>query len=302
LASADPDPHGSPARPAGADQGEAVLVRAVAAYRAALGSRLIAGYALGSLAHGGFSPLVSDVDLGLILDDPVRAKDRLTIRTVARSVRAGGSALDQRLSVFWGTPATLQGQRRGGRFPPLDRLDLLEYGRLLTGTDARSAVARPDRTELLVAGAEFALGYLGGAARLPDRLRQRALFRSRDDDVLTEIRTPARLVSAGPRRVTKIVLFPVRFLFTAQTGQVGTNTLAARHYLASPDAPATSLVAAALAWRLEPPADGEAAALLGRELVPLYVHYIDDHIARLRAVGQYRLADRFHRWRTRLLA
>jgi hypothetical protein len=302
LASADPDPHGSPARQAGADQGEAVLVRAVAAYRAALGSRLIAGYALGSLAHGGFSPLVSDVDLGLILDDPVRAKDRLTIRTVARSVRAGGSALDQRLSVFWGTPATLQGQRRGGRFPPLDRLDLLEYGRLLTGTDARSAVARPDRTELLVAGAEFALGYLGGAARLPDRLRQRALFRSRDDDVLTEIRTPARLVSAGPRRVTKIVLFPVRFLFTAQTGQVGTNTLAARHYLASPDAPATSLVAAALAWRLEPPADGEAAALLGRELVPLFVHYIDDHIARLRAVGQYRLADRFHRWRTRLLA
>ena len=77
---------------------------------------------------------------------------------------------------FWGTPATLQGQRRGGRFPPLDRLDL--------------------------------------------------------------------------RRVTKIVLFPVRFLFTAQTGQVGTNTLAARHYLASPNAPASSLVAAALAWRL----------------------------------------------------
>jgi hypothetical protein len=281
LASADSDPHGSPAGQATADQGEAVLVRAVAAYRAALGSRLIAGYALGSLAHGGFSPLVSDVDLGLILEDPVRVKDRLTIRTVARSVKAGGSALDQRLSVFWGTPATLQGQRRGGRFPPLDRLDLLEFGRLLTGTDARSAVARPDRTELLVAGAEFALGSLGGA---------------------TEIRTPSRLVSAGLRKMTKVVLFPVRFLFTAQTGQVGTNTLAARHYLASPGAPATSLVAAALAWRLEPPADGEAAALLGRELVPLYVHYIDDHIARLRALGHDRLADRFHRWRTRLLA
>jgi hypothetical protein len=302
LASADSDPHGSPAGQAGARQGEAVLVRAVAAYRAALGSRLIAGYALGSLAHGGFSPLVSDVDLGLILEDPVRATDRMTIRAVARSVRAGGSALDQRLSVFWGTPATLRGQRRGGRFPPLDRLDLLDYGRLLTGTDARAAVARPDRTELLVAGAEFALGYLGGAARLPDRLRQRALLGPRDDGVLTEIRTPARLVSAGPRRVTKIVLFPVRFLFTAQTGQVGTNTLAARHYLANRDAPATSLVAAALAWRLEPPADDEAAALLGRELLPLFVHYIDDHIARLRAVGHHRLADRFHRWRTRLLA
>jgi len=74
--------------------------------------------------------------------------------------------------VFWGTPATVRGQRRGGRFPPLDRLDLLEYGRLLTGQDPRSAVARPDHAELLVAGAaEFALGYLGGATKVPDRLR-----------------------------------------------------------------------------------------------------------------------------------
>ena len=228
---------------ADAHLGEVVLDRAVAAYRAAFGSCLIAGDALGSLAHGGFSPLVSDVDLGLILGDPVGPEDQMTIDTVSRSVRAGGSALEQRLWAFGGAPATLQGRDRGGRFPPLDRLDLLEYGRRLTGTDVRSAVARPDRTELLVAGAEFALGYLG-------------------DDVLTEIRTPSRLVSRGPRRVTKIVLFPVRFLFTAETGQVGTNSSAARHYLASPDAAATSPVTAALAWRLEPPADDVANALV----------------------------------------
>jgi hypothetical protein len=282
--------------------GEAVLARAVSAYRAALGSRLVAGYALGSLAHGGFSPLVSDVDLGLILHDPLRANDRLTIRKVARSVRAGGSALDERLSVFWGTPATLQGPGRGGRFPPLDRLDLLEYGRLLTGPDVRSAVARPDRTELLVAGAEFALGYLGGVRKPADRLRDWAGPGPRDGSVLDEIRAPAGLVSRGPRRVTKIVLFPVRFLFTAETGQVGTNALAAGHYLASADAPAATLVAAALAWRLEPPADDEATALLSRELIPLYVHYIDDHIARLLAVNRHQLAGRFRRWRTRLLA
>jgi hypothetical protein len=131
---------------ASAPEGEAVLARAVSAYQAALGSRLIAGYALGSLAHGGFSPLVSDVDLGLILQDPLRAKDRMTIRKVARSLRTGGSALHERLSVFWGTPSTLRGQGRGGRFPPLDRLDLLDYGRLLTGRDARSGVARPGTT------------------------------------------------------------------------------------------------------------------------------------------------------------
>jgi hypothetical protein len=287
---------------ADADLGEAVLARAVSAYRAALGPRLIAGYALGSLAHGGFSALVSDVDLGLILHDPVTVKDRTTIRAVARSVRAGGSVLDQRLSVFWGTPATLGGQRRGGRFPPLDRLDLLEYGRLLTGQDLRSAAARPDHAELLAAGAEFALGYLGGAATLPDRLRRWARLRRQDDTVRNEIRTPSRLVSRGPRRLTKIVLFPVRFLFTAETGQVGTNARAAAHYLASARPPAAALVTAALAWRLEPPSADEATALLSRELIPLYIQYIDDHITRLHAINRHRLAGRFQRWRTLLLA
>jgi hypothetical protein len=284
------------------DQGEAVLAHAVAAFEDALGSRLVAGYALGSLAHGGFSPLVSDVDLGLILRDPHKASDRQTIRRVAGAVKTDGPALNKRLSVFWGTRSTLAGQARGGRFPPLDRLDLLEYGRLLTGGDARDQVARPGKTELLVAGAEFALGSLGGPRTLRDRARSWAGGRLGRDPALEEIRTPDLLVSRGPRRLTKIVLFPVRFLFTAQTGRVGTNGLAAEHYLASTDSPA-GLITAALGWRERAPDDPEAAAaLVGRELIPLYLYYIDDHIARLDAAGRHDLAARFSRWRARLLA
>jgi len=283
--------------------GEAVLAEAIAAYRAALGSRLVAGYALGSLAHGGFSPLVSDVDLGLILADPPRVSDRLTIRAVAGAVRGAGSELNERLSVFWGTPSTLRGQARGGRFPPLDRLDLLEHGRLLAGRDARAGLTRPERAELLVAGAEFALGYLGGARNLPERLQGWARRQQGSGTAIDDVRSPALLVSRGPRRLTKIVLFPARFLFTAATGQVGTNALAAEHYLALAQAPAAELVTAALAWRREPPADDAAAvALLDRELIPLYVHYIDDHIARLLAASRERLAGRFRQWRSRLLA
>jgi hypothetical protein len=204
--------------------------------------------------------------------------------------------------VFWGTPSTLAGQARGGRFPPLDRLDLLEYGRLLTGRDARDRVARPGQAELLVAGAEFALRSLGGPLTLRDRARSLARGRVGRDHTLEEIRTPPLLVSRGPRRVTKIVLFPVRFLFTAATGQVGTNALAAEHYLASPGAPAAELVSAALGWRERPPADpGAAAALIGRELIPLYLQYIDDHIPRLAAAGRHDLAARFRGWRASLL-
>jgi hypothetical protein len=285
-----------------AEPGEAVLAEALAAFQTALGPRLIAAYALGSLAHGGFSPLVSDVDLGLVLDDPFRVKDRFTIRGVASAVRAGGSPLHGRLSVFWGTPSTLRGTANGGRFPPLDRLDLLEYGRLLAGTDARDRVARPGRDELLVAGARFALGTLGGDRELADRVKAVAMREKRGNDPVHEVRTPALLASRGARRVTKVVLFPVRFLFTAATGRVGTNALAAEHYLADPDAPAADLVAAAVAWRSAPPAEDEAAALLGRELLPLYLHYIDDHVARLDEHGRPRLAARFRRWRARLLA
>jgi hypothetical protein len=89
---------------------------------------------------------------------------------------------------------------------------------------------------------------------------------------------------------------------TAGTGQVGTNTLAAERYLANTDAAATKLVTAALDWRLEPPTDDEVTALVGRELVPLYVHYIGDQMTRMRAVNHHRLADSFDQWRTRLLA
>ncbi|HUA29095.1 MAG TPA: hypothetical protein VMC03_09420 [Streptosporangiaceae bacterium] len=290
---------------AGTDDGDAVLADALAAYRIALGPRLLAGYALGSLAHGGFSPLVSDVDLALILQDPLRRADRWTMRRIAGDVRAaGGSALHRRLSVFWGTPATLRGQAAGGRFPPLDRLDLLQNGRLRTGRDARDGLPRPERSDLLVEGAKFALESLGGAGPLSHRLVDLAKTRGHPhNDATAEIRDPARLVAEGPRRLTKVVLFPVRFLFTAATGRVGTNADASEHYLAAGGAPAADLVAAALAWRTAPPAGQQPAiALVRSELVPLYVQFIDDHIARLHAEGQHALAGGFRRWRARLLA
>jgi hypothetical protein len=268
-----------------------------------LGSRLIAAYALGSLAHGGFSPLVSDVDLAIVVADPLEPSDDATIQAVADTVRAGGSALHQRLSVFWGTPSTLQGRLPGGRFPALDRLDLLEHGRLLDGEDARQGTRRPGQSELLIVGAEFALDYLGvGQGARGRHSSGLGSMSPADDTVVQEIRQPALLVARGTRRVTKIVLFPVRFLFTAATGQVGTNALAAEHYLATSGAPAKELVAAALAWRLSPPDDEEATALLRRELIPLYLHYIEDHHERLVAVGRSDLAASFGKWRARLLA
>jgi hypothetical protein len=262
--------------------GDDVLADAVRAAQQAFGKRLLAAYALGSLAHGGFSPIVSDVDVALILADPIRPLDTATLLNTAQAVRSTGSPLHARLSVFWGTPHSLAGHAAGGRFPPLDRLCLLEHGRVLTGTDARAGIPRPDRTDLLVAGAEFALDALA-------------------DDVLAQAPRPELVLAAGIRWTTKIVLFPVRFLFTAETGREGTNGAAAAHYAARANAPGAALVAAAFGWRTVPPDSDHALALLRTGLLPLYRHYLDDHARRLMSSGHPDLAEAFRRWRTRLI-
>jgi hypothetical protein len=286
-------------------QGEAVLFGAVDAYRAALGDRLLAAYALGSLAHGGFSELVSDVDLGLIISDPPQLSDPDTIARVLEAERGKGSPLHERLSVFWGTPATLAGEREGGRFPPLDRLDLLESGRLLAGTDeTRDRVQRPSKDELVITGAEFALDHLAAveppAGGGDDQLGS---IRADGSDAFEQIRSPELLAAQGVRQVTKLVLFPVRFLYTAATGHVGTNGDAVAHYLDRQETPSPRLVKAAMAWRTDPPSDRAAVVeLLGAELVPLYLEYLDDHATRLHAMGRDDLAAAFEEWRRQLLA
>jgi hypothetical protein len=273
--------------------GERVLAEAAEAYRIALGDRLLAAYALGSLAHGGFSALVSDVDLGLILGDPLQPADGDAIRTIAEMEKSKGSVLHERLSVFWGTPATLRGEREGGRFPALDRLDLLENGRLLVGNDdARRGLPTPSTRDLLVTGAEFALASLAGLGPGND---------ARGEDATEEILSPDLLLSRGVRRVTRLVLYPVRFLYTAATGRVGANQAAVADYLRDGHAPSRELVAAALEWRTAPPTDdSHAAELLREQLLPLYLHYIDDHVERLDATGESDLAASFRDWRRRL--
>jgi hypothetical protein len=247
------------------------------------------------------------------------------VTAVAWGLKAKGSALHNRLSVFWGTPSSLAGQVPGGRFPLLDRLDLLEHGYLLWGADARSGLVPPGRDELIVAGALFALEYLAGLVVEPPhegpvqalghlhrtrvlyRLAKHVLFPVRSifttgKDPTEKIRRPQLLLAQGLRELTKLVLFPVRFLFTTETGRVGTNEDAVNHYLAADTLPGAVLVAAALDWRTAPPESDEAVlSLLESEMVPLYLHYIDNQRAHLAALGRHDLAEAFGQWRGRLL-
>jgi hypothetical protein len=140
----------------------------------------------------------------------------------------------------------LRGEQEGGRLPTLDRLDLIENGRLLAGTDARNDLPRPSANELVITGAEFALDFLAGV-RDPGGPPTKGLGSTRHAEEGCRPGDP--LTGASPRRgvrhVTKLVLFPVRSFLRRATGRVGTNDGAVAYYLAGGEAPSTKLVAAA---------------------------------------------------------
>lgn len=247
--------------------------------------RLDAAYAIGSLAHGGFSAHVSDIDCALILRDPLELQDSVRVEGLIGAIRGSGLPLADRTSVFWGSILTLQGGALGGRFPALDRLDLKQFGRLLSGRDIRLDICAPAIRDLVVEGAEFALQKLASSA------------------VQEQVRSPASLASHDVRTATKLVLCPVRFLYTAHTGQVGRNDVAVAHFVSGAPRGEAALAEAALAWRERPPDVGapEVVQLLENGLRAIYVRFLSDYESRLAAYSRYDLADAMCRWRQSLL-
>lgn len=264
-----------------------VIEEAVELASRSLRASLQAGYALGSLAHGGFVDAVSDVDLALIVasEEDSFAPDMLErIAALGPAVRARlATPAAGRLSVFWSSWADLAAQTGRGRFPLVDQVDFVRSALPLFGDDRRSTVILPAgerlRDELVLEGARFAVDKLAQPAK----------------DAL--LREPARLIAAGRREISKAVLFPVRFIYTVDTGGVASNSLAVEHYCEVRCGAASTLVCAALRWReagIE--SSGAALALLTAELPSLYQELAQTHQAPLRRAGHAELADALLRW------
>jgi len=118
---------------------ENFVLRVAEYFQAELGASLVDAYKLGSLAHGGFSTIYSDIDVGLLLncaEAPAQMAEMI----------AGAKTLDavygKKLSIFWGNP-----EFTWGRLPNLDRLDLLDHGvPLLNGH--KPQFRRPSKQEI----------------------------------------------------------------------------------------------------------------------------------------------------------
>jgi predicted nucleotidyltransferase len=243
---------------------DALLAACLARARAAFGERLVSMYLIGSLAHGGFAPDVSDIDVALLLAAPLEQDDAgrivaLTAVLVARHPDAG-----PRLSVFWSAPeefAAADCVQVAGRFPALDRRDLTAHGRHYWGADLRPALLPPTRAALLA----------NCRADLPRFVRDPAFF---------PLLTGATRANFSDRKaLTRYCLFPARFLYTAATGAVASNDRAAEYYRARSGSKVGEAIVAlglALRWDKERRLTAAEQAMLVAGLPGYYRQFLRD--------------------------
>jgi hypothetical protein len=159
-----------------------------------LGADLLGAYLMGSLAHAGFSRRYSDIDIALVTMAGLSAQalDRLRSEAVARSADWG-----PKVSVFW-----TDRKFSLGRFPPLDRLDYLDYAVALVEREC----VRPARPTL-----EEIQHYLRGApfASWAERARSFAAAET--------------LEPKDHKAYLRTLLYPARFCYSWMTGLTGSN-------------------------------------------------------------------------------
>ena len=247
---------------------EQVIADTVQAAQAVLGSEIEAIFTLGSLAHGGFSPLVSDVDVAIILASTAAGTADQIARVQSLVLAKASSPLSERLSVFWADwQAVRTGEGDNNRLGPVDRLDLLDSGHLLLGSDLREPSLRPSQEELVVMSADHIL----------DRFT---------DDYLERIRDTQALVVGGARIVTKAVLFPVRFMYTLRTGRIGLNDTSARWYAAE-ELIGSALALKALEWRNDGITDADLAhQMLEADLATIHAECFAEYAIELDGLGE----------------
>jgi hypothetical protein len=194
-----------------------------------LGDDLLSAYAIGSLAHGGFAPAVSDVDLALLTTQLDRDMSKIVTAITAEVART--HRLGDRLSVFYAPWEKFAEPPPGARFPPIDRFDLVRYGVLVHGADLRVTYATPPTA---------------------DEIRRHAVDAALRRATRAQLAADLKRLEAGGVTVhdaTKLVLWPIRLQHVCDTGQATGNTDAVNHYLALSDAAFRPLAQDALSWR-----------------------------------------------------
>jgi len=244
------------------------------------GNKCEAIYVMGSLAKGGFSEIASDIDIGIIFKGELEGIQS-KIDTIRLKVIKDNPLVKNNISIFWGSIESINGHIVGGRYPPFDRLDLVEHALLLSGNDIRNKLLKPSRKELEIAGALFALEYLGNKERIE------------------EFHHCGHIIAKGTVYTTKTILFPARFIYLANTGEIASNDTSYEYYIDNFTGPDAYLVEQGYKWRFNSlPKDLEQVKLnLQEGLVPLYSKFIDLYINRMVGYGKNEISKNLGYWK-----
>ena len=185
-----------------------------------LANELLGFYLVGSLAHGGFGERYSDIDVALIAEKPLRAD---AIERVARQAAAHSPKLAAKLSLFWADETF-----SAGRFPPLDRLDYLDHAAPLLER-RRVEPPRPSHAEVRA--------YLAGEP-----------FQSWTQQV-SRFSALEALTPDDHKRYLRAILYPARFIYSWETGAMGSNDAAVKFLRGRADGLDLDLIARALDLR-----------------------------------------------------
>ena len=239
---------------------------------------------MGSLARGGFSEVASDIDIGLILEGPCDPQDETEVDRILLRTLEQNATVTNKVSIFWGSINSINGVVDAGRYPPFDRLDLIDHALLLAGREIRNQLKRPSKRELVISSAEFALEKLGS------------------DQVLEEFHNCKLLASQGTVTVTKRVLFPARFIYMVQTGSIASNEASYRYYVDRFSGQDAELVRQAYHWRMNALPDelDDVVDRLAQGLAPLYCRFIDIYVECLTGYGEADLSQQLGLWRDRI--
>ena len=194
--------------------------RLVQLCQAELGHELLGVYLMGSLAHGGFSPRYSDIDIALVTEAGLCPRMLDRVRSQAATLSADWGP---KLSVFW-----TDRHFSLGRFPPLDCIDYLDHAVALTERQRVQPVRPPlDEIQRYLADAPF--------ANWTDQSRRFAA---------------AEILEPKDRKAyLRTLLYPARFCYSWMTGRMGSNDDAVAFLRTRPTGLDLSLITSALQCR-----------------------------------------------------
>ena len=267
---------------------QALVASISTAAHVALNDRLIATYIMGSLARGKFSESASDIDIGLLLKHPLLANDQTTIDALIAQSVSQYPEVENAVSVFWGSAESINGTSGKLEYSPYDRIDLIDYGVLIEGSDHRDRLLRPSMKELEVEGVRTALSNFT------------------DEERTREFGSPELMLARSDIYIAKTILFAARYIYIAREAGTAGHEITSQYYTENYAGDDARLVSLAYNLRLGSDAglkarsSGRMIELLNSGLRPLYSNFLDIYIPRMEIHGQPQLASLLQNWRGRM--